>query len=82
MNTFGKMGFAIALSGLLMTPSTGVGAAVPPAMECDESTYGIFQRTSRVEPEGRYVYFYGCTEYGWILYGTSFCDNDGNCYSD
>jgi hypothetical protein len=82
MNRYGKMGCAIALFGLLMTSSTGIGAAVLPAMECNESTYGAFQLTSEVAPEGTYVYFYGCTEYGWILYGTSFCDNDGNCSSD
>lgn len=82
MNTYRKMGFAIALLGLAMTSSTNVGAEVLPAMQCDESTYGAFQRTWEVAPEGTYVYFYGCTELGWILYGTSFCDNDGNCYSD
>jgi hypothetical protein len=76
------MAFAIALFGLLMTSSTGVGAEAPPVMPCDESTYGVFQRTSKIAPEGTYVYFYGCTESGWMLYGATFCDNDGNCYSD
>lgn len=82
MNTFGKMGFAIALFGLLMTSSTDAGAVPLPTVECDESTYGIFQRVSSVEPEGTYVYFYSCTEFGWILYVRTFCDNEGNCYSD
>lgn len=82
MNAYTKMGFAIALFALLMAPSPDAGAQVLPAMECNESTYGAFQLTSETAPEGTYVYFYGCTEYGWILYGTSFCDNDGNCYSD
>ncbi|MFZ5637425.1 MAG: hypothetical protein ACOY82_12675 [Pseudomonadota bacterium] len=82
MNRFRNTGFAIALLGLAMTSSTEVRAEALPTLECNESTYGAFQRTSEVAPEGTYIYFYGCTEYGWMLFGTEFCDNEGNCYSD
>lgn len=83
MNTsFRNIGLAIALFGFAMTQPTVARAEALPSFECNESTFGVFQRTSEVVPEGTYVYFYGCTEYGWMLFGTAFCDNEGNCYSD
>ena len=82
MKTSIYIGFASTLLALAMTFSAPARADVLPGYDCDESTLGTFQRTTETTSEGSYTYFWGCTEFGWMLYGVSFCDNDGNCYSD
>lgn len=82
MNTSLKIGFASTMLALAMTFSTPARAEVLPGYACDETTLGVYQRTSESTALGDYYYFWGCTEYGWMLYGMTFCDIDGNCMSD
>lgn len=80
MNTSIKAGIAIAILAFAMTGSAHAEAL--PGYECNQSNYGALEWTSEAVTQGTYYYFYGCTESGWMLFATAFCDNEGNCYSD
>lgn len=80
MNTSIRIGVAIAVLACAMTQPAR--AEVLPGYTCDANSLWTFEWTSVTVSSGTYHYLYGCTESGWLLFGTAYCDNDGNCYSD
>lgn len=82
MTTSLKIGFASTMLALAMTFSAPAHAEVLPGYVCDESTLGAFEITTETTLLGSYTYAWGCTDFGWMLYGFSFCGIDGNCSSD
>jgi len=82
MNVSIRIGLAVALLAAAMGHSPAARAEALPGYACDETTYGAYEWTSETTPAGAFYYFYVCTEYGWTMYGMTYCDNFGNCSSD